>query len=115
MTPSTSAANAFARRSRISLTRLLMGPRSNRAPALEGADEGDFVRVFEIATDGDASRDSRDRTDDALEPFGEVHRCRLPLKRGVRGDDHLLERVAVALRLVGTRKQLADAEPVGPD
>ena len=51
----------------------------------------------------------------ALEPLGQVHRGRLALERRVRREDDLLDRVAVALRVIGAGEQLPDLETVRPD
>src|SRR5690349_1800848 len=108
----TTAAAAFARRSRISKTRW---PISDRPPALQCADQRDLVGVLEIATDGQSAGDTTDDRDAVLEAFGEVHRGRLALKGRVRRQDDLGERRTIALCVIGTREELADLQAVGAD
>src|SRR6266481_4534149 len=97
--PTTSAATALARRSRISPTRFDIG--SDRAPTLEGPDQRHLVGIFEIAADGQPAGDPADKDDAPLEALGEVHRGCLALERRVRRENHFLESRSVALALVG--------------
>src|SRR6266550_1479405 len=113
MMPTTSAAAALARRSRISPTRFDIG--SDRAPALEGPDERHLVGIFEIATDGQPAGDPADDDNALLQALGEIHRRRLALERRVRREDHFLERRSVPLRLVGAGEQLPDHESLRTD
>src|SRR3954454_4808125 len=114
MTANSDAMPALARRSRISLTRVLIG-RSDRAPALECPDERYLVGILEVATDRQSAGDPGDRSDHRLEAVGAVHRGRLALECRVGCHDHLDERLAVSGRGVGPLDQLADAQLVRPD
>src|SRR4051794_21876897 len=99
ITPRSAAAPAFASRSRISETRLLMA--SDGPPTLKGSDQGDLVGVFQVATDGQTASDATDDTDHRLEPLGEIHRGRLTLERRVRRHDDLDEGRPLPRSLVG--------------
>src|ERR1700675_827328 len=111
--PTTSAATALARRSRISPTRFDIG--SDRAPALEGPDQRHLVGILEIATDRQPAGNPADEDDAPLEALGKVHRGCLALERRVRREDHLLEWRSVPFRLVGAGQQLPDLESLGTD
>src|SRR5258708_6754745 len=110
--PTTSAATALARRSRISPTRFDIG--SDRAPTLEGPDQRHFVGIFEIAADGQPAGDPADKDDAPLEALGEVHRGCLALERRVCRENHFLERRSVPFRLVGAGQQLPGLESPRP-
>src|SRR5215211_5026032 len=110
--PMTAAAAAFASRSRISPMRF---DTSDGAPALECADQGHLVGVFEVTADGQPSGDPADEADRPFKPLRQVHRGCLALEGGVRGEDHLFDRRSLAFRLVCPREQLADLQPVRAD
>src|SRR5258705_809711 len=111
--PTTSAASALARRSRISPTRFDIG--SARAPALEGPDQRHLVGIFEIAADGQPAGDPADKDNAPLEALGKIHRGCLALERRVRREDHFLEWRSVPFRLVGAGQQFPDLESLRTD
>src|ERR1035437_895093 len=82
--------------------------RSDGTPALKGADQGDFVGIFEVAADGQSPRNSRDASHDRLQALRQVHSGGLTFQGWVGGDDHFLERLPLVLGLLGPLEKLAD-------
>src|SRR5262249_6247775 len=60
------------------------------AAAFEGLGEGDLVGVFEVAADGQTTRDAGDAHAERLEELGEVDGRGLALHARVGGEDDLL-------------------------
>src|SRR4029078_2825138 len=112
--PINAAMPALARRSRISMTRLLIGE-SDRPAALEGPDESHLIGIFEVAPDRQPAGDPGHGPADRLESLGKVHRGGLAFERRVGGHDHLDERLTIARGAVRPLQQLADAQLVRPD
>ena len=115
-TPRRSAAPAFARRSRISMTRLLIVDPVDGPAALEGSDQRHLVGVLEIAADRDAAGD----------PGHRRRRCRRGARRGTSPSPRPRASGSwpgstssngspVASGLVDAGEQLADLEALGPD
>lgn len=73
-------------------------------PALHRLGEGNFVRVFQIATHGHAMRDACDQYPHGLEQPGDVGSRGFPFNIRVGGQDDLLDRM-----ILKARQQLPDA------
>lgn len=81
-----------------------------RPPGLDGAAEGELVRVLEVAAHGQAARQATHRHAQRLDGARKVARRGLPLDVGVGGDDDLLD-----VLLAKAREQLANAQLLGTD
>src|SRR5919106_4896782 len=82
----------------------------DKAPALEGAEEGDVVGILEVPADRQPARDARHRSRVRREQVGEVHGGRLAFEVRVGGEDDLFHPAAL-----DAGEELADAKALRTD